>query len=163
MMPHEPTLDIMRRTMHNLAFVEQNAASNGPYEVTQLVNSFLGALAHPWQSLRSELNSISIADAKSQHWPIPKEERTTDHAPATLGAFIRLLRNGLAHGNISFLSNGERQITELRIENRTRGNKGRRTWGVIITPKDMKQFLTRFVALVEELDQQAGRERNKIA
>jgi HEPN pEK499 p136 len=106
MMPHEPTLDIMRRTMRNLSFIEQHATNNGPYEVTQLINSFLGALAHPWESLKSELNSISIADAKSQGWPIPKAERATDHAQTTLGDVIRLLRNGLAHGHISFVSAG---------------------------------------------------------
>jgi hypothetical protein len=161
MMPHEPTLDIMRRTMRNLSFIEQHATNNGPYEVTQLINSFLGALAHPWESLKNELNSISIADAKSQGWPIPKEEKTADHAPTTLGDVIRLLRNGLAHGNISFLPSGQGQIAALRIENRN--DKGRRTWSVIITPEDMKQFLTGFVALVEELDQQAGQGRNKIA
>jgi hypothetical protein len=161
MMPHEPILDIMRRTMRNLAFIEQHASSAGPYEVTQLINSFLGALAHPWESLKSELNSISIADAKSQGWPIPKEERPTDHAPTTLGDVIRLLRNCLAHGNISFLPSPQGQIAALRIENRN--DKGRRTWGVIVTLVTMKQFLERFVALVEELDQQAGRERKKLA
>jgi hypothetical protein len=161
MMPHEPTLDIMRRTLRNLAFIEQHASSNGPYEVTQLINSFLGALAHPWEGLKSELNSISIADAKSQGWPIPKDERATDHAPTTLGDVIRLLRNGLAHGNISFLPSRQGQIAALHIENRN--DRGRRTWGVIITPEDMKQFLERFVALVEELDQQTGQGRNKIA
>jgi hypothetical protein len=78
-----------------------------------------------------------------------------------LGDFIRLLRNGLAHGNISFLPSRQGQIAALRIENRN--DRGRRTWDVIITPEDMKQFLTRFVALVEELDQQAGQGRHKIA
>ena len=42
-MPHDPVRDIMRRTMHNLKFVEARAGADGPYEVTQLVNSFLGA------------------------------------------------------------------------------------------------------------------------
>jgi hypothetical protein len=161
MMPHEPVLDIMRRTMRNLAFIEQHASSDGPFEVTQLINSFLGALAHPWESLKSELNSISIADAKSRGWPIPQEEKAADQAPTTLGDVMRLLRNGLAHGNISFVPGGQGQIAALRIENRN--VKGRRTWGVIITPENMKQFLERFVALVEELDKQARRRPNKIA
>jgi hypothetical protein len=78
-----------------------------------------------------------------------------------LGDVIRLLRNGLAHGNISFLSGGQGQIAALRIE--SHNGQGRRTWGVIITPENMKQFLERFVALAEELDQKAGRQPNKIA
>ena len=43
----EPLLDIMRRSMANLAFVEAHAGPSGPYEVTQLINTFLGALTHP--------------------------------------------------------------------------------------------------------------------
>ena len=38
-------------------------ADDGPFEVTQLINSFLGALAHPWESLKSELNEITIDEA----------------------------------------------------------------------------------------------------
>jgi hypothetical protein len=147
MLPHEQVLDIMRRTMVNLAFIEQSASSHGPFEVTQLINSFLGALAHPWENLRNELNLMSIVDAKDQGWPIPRAERTTDHAPTNLGDLIRLLRNGVAHGNISFLPGGQGQIVALRIENRNK--QGRRTWGVIITPEKMRRFLERFVALVE--------------
>jgi hypothetical protein len=88
MMPHEPVLDIMRRTMANLAFIEQRASTDGPFEVTQLINSFLGALAHPWETLWKELNSISISDAERQGWPIPRAERPTDQAPTSLGDLI---------------------------------------------------------------------------
>jgi hypothetical protein len=153
MMPHEPVLDIMRRTMVNLAFVERCASRDGPFEVTQLINSFLGALAHPWETLRRELNSISMSDAESQGWPIPRAERTTDQAPTKLGDLIRLLRNGVAHGNISFLPDEHGQIAVLRIENRD--SQGRRTWGVTVTPETMRRFLERFVALVEDLDKHA--------
>lgn len=155
MMPHEPVLDIMRRTMANLEFIEQRATRDGPFEVTQLINSFLGALAHPWETLRNELNATSIEDAESQGWPIPRAERTTDQAPTTLGDLIRLVRNGVAHGNISFLASGQDQIAALRVENRN--SQGRRTWGVIITPELMRRFLERFVALVEDLDKDARR------
>ncbi|MCI0632058.1 MAG: hypothetical protein L0Y44_15540 [Phycisphaerales bacterium] len=39
MNPEDPVRDIMRRTMFNLRLIEQQATTNGPYEVTQLVNS----------------------------------------------------------------------------------------------------------------------------
>ena len=68
-MPTEPLLDIMRRSMANLAFVEGNAGPEGPYEVTQLVNTFLGALAHPFEAMRDDLNSLSLADAAALGWP----------------------------------------------------------------------------------------------
>ena len=47
MPPTEPIRDVVRRTMANLQFIEGHASARGSYEVTQLVNSFLGALAHP--------------------------------------------------------------------------------------------------------------------
>jgi hypothetical protein len=65
-MPHEPIRDIMHRTMNNLEFIEAHAAADGPYEVTQLINSFLGALAHPWETYRDDLPTISLAAAHSQ-------------------------------------------------------------------------------------------------
>ena len=34
MMPHEPVLDVMRRTMANLEFIDAHASSAGPFEVT---------------------------------------------------------------------------------------------------------------------------------
>src|SRR5579871_6775096 len=155
MIPHQPILDIMRRTMANLEFIEQRAKPDGPFEVTQLINSFLGALAHPWEMLRNELNVTLIEQAERQGWPIPRAEQTTDQAPTTLGDLIRLMRNGIAHGNISFLAGGQDQIAALRVENRNR--QGRRTWGVIITPALMRRFLERFVALVEEIEKDASR------
>ena len=40
MMPYEPVLDVMRRTMANLRFIEQRKSDDGPFEVTQLLNPF---------------------------------------------------------------------------------------------------------------------------
>jgi len=60
-MPTQPLLDIMRRSMANLAFVEEHAGPSGPYEVTQLVNTFLGALAHPFEAMRDDLGVLPLA------------------------------------------------------------------------------------------------------
>jgi len=59
MMPHEPTVDVKLRTLKNLKFIESYAGTTCPFEVTQLVNSFLGALAHSWGNLRDDLNPDS--------------------------------------------------------------------------------------------------------
>lgn len=54
-----PVRTIMDRTMSNLKLVQRlhkeavergdQVDELGPFEVTQLVNSFSGALAHPWE------------------------------------------------------------------------------------------------------------------
>jgi hypothetical protein len=68
-MPTEPIRDVMRRTMANLAFIERHKSDSGPYEVTQLINSFLGALAHPWEDMKSELRHMGLANASARGWP----------------------------------------------------------------------------------------------
>ena len=82
MMPNEPLRDVMRRTMKNLEFVERSATPTGPFEVTQLINSFIGALAHPWEQLKAELNDMPLSDAAG--WPIITKELPSDADPDSI-------------------------------------------------------------------------------
>ena len=146
--PHNPLLDMMDRTVANLEFVERHATANGPYEVTQLVNSFLGALAHPWETFQPSFNSISISDAEKSGWPSIRKELPTDRDPQSLGDLIRLIRNGVAHGNIEFISGSNDDIESIKLENKDRSH---RTWGAIVTIKDMRKFLVHFVQAAKKL------------
>lgn len=159
-MPYEPVHDIMRRTMHNLEFVEAHASGNGPYEVTQLINSFLGALAHPWETYRDDLTEMSLATARIAGWPAIAKERPNDREPNSLGDLVRLMRNALAHGNVEFLPGASDEIQALRLWNIDRG---RRTWGAVVTVKEMRAFLMRFIALAEELHGRRIKSRPHIA
>lgn len=158
MMPWEPTRDIMRRTIANLEFIERHATQNGPYEATQLVNSFLGAVAHPWEKYRSELESMPLSC--SEGWPRLPKERPKDTEPASLCDALRLLRNGIAHGNIEFLPGRDGAIQSLRIWN---SDRGRRTWGTIISIVELRRFLKEFAALAEHLADQEIRTRTRSA
>jgi hypothetical protein len=152
MMPHVPVLDMMRRTMSNLDFVERHSAKDGPYEVTQLINSFLGALAHRWETLRAELPNISLAEARTAGWPVPEQHGGRGPPPESLGELLRLLRSGIAHGNLGFLPDGRGQIQAIRIDNYDRG---RLTWRGVISVQHMRALLHQFVMLVEEIDSEA--------
>jgi hypothetical protein len=136
--------------MFNLRYIEGVRNSDGPYEVTQLVNSFLAALAHPWEELKSNLKCTTLHQAAAEGWPVLKRERPDDVEPTSLGDLLRLVRNSFAHGNIEFLGSGTSEITHLRIWNMT-PNTDRRTWGTIASVADMRQFLERFVELADEL------------
>ncbi|QLF69463.1 hypothetical protein FE840_007850 [Peteryoungia desertarenae] len=149
-MPSEPIRDIMRRTMLNLAYIEERAQGDGPFEVTQLINSFLGALAHPWEALQTDLMAIPLADALARGWPNITKERPTDRDPNSLGDLVRLMRNSFAHGNITFLPGPKGEIQSLRVWN-TLSHGGPRTWGTIITVADARLFLVRFAELAEEI------------
>ena len=154
-MPTEPVLDIMRRSMANLAFVEAHAGPAGPYEVTQLINTFLGALAHPFEAMRDELMALPLTDAARLGWPTISKERPSDSDPSSLGDLIRLMRNGMAHGNLDYLSEGKGQIRALRVWN-THPRTGARTWGAVVLVADMRRFLSLFVELIERRHEDFG-------
>lgn len=159
MMPDEPVRDVMRRTMANLQFIEKHKGQNGPYEVTQLLNSFLGALCHPWEGHRRDLNMKPLAEARTEGWPEIAKERPGDYEPQSLGDLVRLMRNAVAHGNIEFLPGSGGEIKALRVWNRE-GDV--RNWGALISVPDMRRFLSRFVTLAETISaqQQARKQRS---
>ena len=159
MMPYEPVRDIMRRTMLNLKFINKHKGDNGPYEVTQLINSFLGALAHPWETYKCELNEKSLADAHRAGWPTVYKEKPNDYEPTSLGDLIRLMRNALAHGHVKFGSRGSGKIQTLHLWNTVPNTDNKRTWGTIITVNNMETFLGCFVALAEELHDKESKAR----
>jgi len=161
MNPLEPVRDVMQRTMFNLQFIEDRQDKDGPYEVTQLINSFLGALAHPWEHFRNELNQISLSDSAGQGWPQIKKERQTDVNLKNLGDLLRLMRNGIAHGNITFLPDERNQIRAVRLWNNN--PQGNRTWGTILTVDVMRSLLDRFVQLTEDLHERQNGEWERSA
>lgn len=161
MTPSEPIMDIMRRTMANLAFIEEHASLDGPYETTQLVNSFLGALAHPWEAMRPELTAISLVEAEARGWPSIQKERAEDRDAENLGDLIRLIRNSIANGNIDYLPATDGRITALRIWNTL--PTGVRNWGAIVTVADLRAFLLGFAALIEAIHAEGSWPGRRIA
>ncbi|HOB54026.1 MAG TPA: HEPN family nuclease [Acidobacteriota bacterium] len=150
MMPGESVPELMRRTMFNLQFIQNHCGRTGPYEVTQLVNSFLGALAHPWEKYQRELTAISLESAYENGWPQVAPLDPFDENPVTLGDLIRLMRNGIAHGNIDFTPDADGEIGLIRIRN-IHPRSRRQTWEAILTVKEMEAFLLKFVEQAEAL------------
>jgi hypothetical protein len=141
--------------MDNLKFIEARCSPDGPYEITQLLNSFLGALAHPLEAFCEDLERLPLSEAEARGWPRMVKERPTDTEPASAGQMIRFLRHAAVHGNIEFLSDGRGEIKALRLWNintRTR----RRTWGAIVTIEDARKLLTLFVDLIEQRHRDYG-------
>jgi hypothetical protein len=148
MMPTEPVIEMMRRTLFNLKFVECHKTDAGPYEVTQLVNSFLAGLAHPWEKLRDDLNQKTLAQAAQMGWPVLHKELEKDIEPANLGEQIALVRHAFAHGNVEFLPGPNGEIGGVRFWNK---KNGVRTWGSTATVADLRAFLQCFVEFAEQL------------
>jgi hypothetical protein len=149
-MPQQPVRDLMQRTMHNLAHFEAEAGPRGPFEVTQFVNSFLGAMVHPWEKLKAGLGRIPVSQAIAHGWPDLATEEADDQDPCDLGDLVRPVRNGLAHGNIEFVPDANSEIGAIRVWN-IDPRTGRCTWGTVVTVAAMRCFLSRFVELAEQM------------
>lgn len=152
--------DLMHRTMENLRIVDElHFAGDGsrygcPYEVTQLVNSFLGALAYPWEDLRGGFFKSSVEDAR-RRWGFPEMPASdeNDNEPKNLHQLLRELRNGVAHGNIKFFADSTDEIESIEIWNMAedrKTKKGYRTWGTRLSVAQLRQFLEAFVCLAED-------------
>jgi hypothetical protein len=85
--------DIMNRTIENLDVINYLHQKNGDvpegtrfqvYEVTQLVNSFLAALAHPWETFKQELKGKSLRQAQLDGWPSVTKDDPRDKDPEDL-------------------------------------------------------------------------------
>ncbi len=150
MMPGESLPDLMRRTMFNQRFIKEKRGPTGPYEVIQLINSFLGALAHPWEKCKRELAVIPLASAYEKGWPRVVPLGPSDEDPATLGDLIRLMRNGIAHGNNEFAADANGEMGLIRIWN-VHPRSRRRTCEAILTVREMEAFLHKFVEQAEAL------------
>jgi hypothetical protein len=161
MMPQEPVRDIMRRTIANLEFVEAYATLNGPYRTTQLLNSLLGALAYPWEQFYDHpAMKLSVAEAIEQGWPKVNKERAGDLEPDHLSDLVRLLRNGIAHGNVAFRPGPNGEVAGLRIWNESRG---KRNWGTALSTEALRSFLFCFAKLAEQLCEEEIRRRRRRA
>ncbi len=153
--PEERVNEVLRRTIVNLEFVKKHRANGGPYEVTQLINSFMGAMAHPWESISRvpdlDLNETKLIEAKRKHWPILRHELPTDRIPRSYGQMLKWTRHSFAHGNIEFLSDGI-NIVKVRFWNQdpySRPNPDQRTWGTVVFVSELEDILYFFHDLVQ--------------
>lgn len=140
--------EVMRRTMCNLQFVRKHAAEGGPFEVVQLLNSFTGAMVHPWEAINSSdplhLKKLSLEEARRRDWPVLEIEISgQDTEPACYWQMLHWTRHAIAHGNVSFLDD-DNEISHIKLWN-MRGSK--RNWGTVLTMELMEDFLWFFYDL----------------
>jgi hypothetical protein len=114
----QPALLLLYRTITNYESLERQKQHAGPFEVTQLVNSFLSVLAHPWDQLLDQdalrcmkLTSPTFRECRFPQFANLPTENTTA-APQNLYDLLRVLRHGMAHENIELL--GRKELRALR-------------------------------------------------
>lgn len=196
-MPEEVTRDLMRRALFNLRYVElaRNPDGqmrllngldpelnevitddwirpaiewNGPnFEVTQLLNSFLLALVHPWENhFQKTLEGWTLQDA-ALAWNMPTIDRERKGKRVnndSVASWIAFFRNAMAHGNVKMFPDGHGQISYVQLWNYRPQPAGApppptQEWTFArVTVDQMRQLLFAFAAMTEELMRRAGNE-----
>ncbi len=147
----DPLICFVNRTKCNLGII-QKLSSNGepPYEVTQLVNSLLGLVLLPQQSLFSKIPHTPFNNLRTEGWPSAfLKSSTRSDLHDNLHSLLICLRNGIAHFNIKLHGDGE-SITKVTILDRANKNPSPH-WEVSLSIDDLKQIVDQITLLVLRL------------
>jgi hypothetical protein len=166
----QPVLLLLYRTIHNLEFIEQRKHYNGPFEVTQLINSFLAAVAHPWDQLldKRKLEDVTLDSRTFRECGFPAFPRLpVEGEPAQVEnacQLLRVLRNGIAHGNMELLDRTtlrrlrptgplprvkEDEIAGIKLWNR-KSDEAPTTWCTALGVYELQQILMAMMRLCEK-------------
>lgn len=171
--PNDPVRVVMKRTIANLQFIDEadeqlraEARANGlsrrdaeqaPFEATQLLNSFLGAVIHPWETLRERSGqgiAIGLDEAEKRGWPVLRNQNRYAPEAKNYARMLSNIRNAFAHGSIELLKDlpdetGRRDIGGVRIWNKC-PDCNCKTWITEISLDDLKAFLKFFENLADD-------------
>jgi len=180
--PAHVITEMMDRTLKNLEFIRderQRRISDGvdvdfegPFEITQLVNSVLCALAHPWEALLKPERELRKAQRDPRLRPAVtrlaqhlSDDQSISRNDTYLITLLGYVRNAFAHGNIEFLSResaipGRRDIYGIRIWN-CRFEEQTKNWERTYTEKSLLQLLSDFREVANELNSPDKVKRDK--
>ncbi|GCE88584.1 hypothetical protein MSKU15_0185 [Komagataeibacter diospyri] len=144
--PSDPLLDIIRRSIANLEFIEANYETHGLYEVTQLVNTFLGALIHPFE--RSSKGKQFIEYFSNKPVPIDVQYKIILEENISYYGFLKCIRHALAHGNIRYNPDKIKRIQSVDFWKKE-GNK--KTFRCTLSLEEIKRLLVDFKICLEQL------------
>lgn len=148
--------DFANRTKKNLSLlrdIQAESPDSDVYEVTQLINSMLGLLVFPHQSYVNTIPELPLAQLRERGWPIP---RIVGEYPQVkdLNQLIKYLRNAIAHFNVRFIVDDQREIIGLQVWNiRERWLKGGKrneeiTWKAELSLAEIEIITDRFISLL---------------
>lgn len=164
----QPVLLLMYRTIINYDDIKLRASHGGPFEVTQLINSFLAVVAHPWDQLldKDQLAGLRLEERRFRECKFPTMTRFQDETGKEADDaynMLRLLRNSFAHGNMELLDRKqlrkirptgalprvqEREIAGLHIWNTSKA--GITTWATVLDVTEIEAALRAMMRLCEK-------------
>ena len=156
-----PKSDFVKRTMFNLEFIEKHKdREDGPYEFTQLINSFLMAFIHPkahWIEQFPPMPYPATGWPAVNSVPIPGQEH---REPTNARQLVERIRDALAHGNFEILTSGQGANTDIdavALWNTPRESSSTKTWHTAaISVEDLRRILHAFVPVMLGIAAQNG-------
>lgn len=147
------TAEFAHRSMKNLNFILDSAEECDVHPITQTITSLLAILIFPWE--RSALNQIKkkrLPVLTREGWPIweMSGSRVDDNKVKNVGDLIELVRNSVAHGNVSFDSDS-RNLEEVLVsfKNFPEGG-GSSNWHASIKANELVEFCRRFSSFIAD-------------
>jgi hypothetical protein len=147
--------DRTRTNLQTLRRLKEEDPEAEVYEVTQLMNSMLGLLIFPSETYVQRIPKTPLSELACQGWPIPEVVGSYPQV-AHLKELVRYMRNAIAHCNVRFLSDEDRQIigVELWNERTRRALDGRQiptvTWKARLTIDDLEKITDKFIDMLLE-------------
>lgn len=142
-------LGLAERTRKNLSHIE-NAYAEGAdvHVITQLANSLLGLIVFPWERhFAQQVAQVSLTVLEGDGWPM--WEITQGYANS-LGQLIRCLRNGIAHGHMTF-SSDSRLLAEVVVQVQDYHPSATESyWTAKISAANLREFCYRFIDLIDQ-------------
>lgn len=153
--PEERIASVLHRTLHNLEYIDRRARPNGPFEVVQLINSFMGAAVHPWENLLKAEDELVNLSKREVKWPSLVKSNPDDDEPSDFHEEMAWIRHAFAHGNIEYL-NAEGSIVGIEIRNcgYSRKQQKRITWGTSLDLHQLRQLLDSYAEIAARIVEQ---------
>lgn len=106
--------DFVERTLSNIEYMDAHPVPS--YEVTNLVNLCLGLIVYPKENKYYIFNSFVEVNLKDPKWRYGYLRRCKQYRGETKsGAFVRHMRNAIAHGHFFQSDSDVDQITGFRF------------------------------------------------
>lgn len=139
--------DFAVRTQFNVDFIERNATNNGPYEITNMINSLLGTLVFIKERHLFLLRDIDI-DMDNDNLLIIKDINNDT-------SFINIvfhMRNAVSHHNIGPVYNHDEISHFIFLDKNYRIDPRTPTWIAKISCPKIKEISIKIVNTIRECE-----------
>ncbi len=160
--PEDKISGVLDRTIYNLEFINEHCHPDGPFEVVQLVNSFMGAAIHPWENLLKEHEQLVNLSENDVNWPPLTKANPNDDDPIDFHEQLAWIRHAFAHGNIEYVNAGGK-ISGIDIRNSgfSKKQNKRINWGTHLDIDTLGKLLNSYCAMAHRIDKDTRDGRNE--